>query len=125
MEPGPKKVPTRPECVGSDITLTYSTAHWPVGWPDSCVTATAKAQRIPIHEHRGPAVPSNNARTLDHFRPESRPMGVSTQTYPDHQIAVTKPVEPTQALTARERQVLLLTAEGLTSKEIAGRLGIS
>lgn len=28
-------------------------------------------------------------------------------------------------LTMRERQVLLLTAEGLTSKEIAGRLGIS
>jgi DNA-binding CsgD family transcriptional regulator len=49
-------------------------------------------------------------------------MGVST-VFPDHQVA-TKSAEP-QALTARERQVLLLTAEGLTSKEIAGRLGIS
>ena len=50
-------------------------------------------------------------------------MGVST-TYSEQQIAPTKPA-PTEALTARERQVLLLTAEGLTSKEIAGRLGIS
>lgn len=50
-------------------------------------------------------------------------MGVSTA-FNDQQIALTKPV-PTEALTARERQVLLLTAEGLTSKEIAGRLGIS
>jgi DNA-binding CsgD family transcriptional regulator len=49
-------------------------------------------------------------------------MGVST--YSDQQIAPNKPA-PTEALTARERQVLLLTAEGLTSKEIAGRLGIS
>jgi DNA-binding CsgD family transcriptional regulator len=52
-------------------------------------------------------------------------MGVSTQVYPDHQITSAKPAEPSETLTARERQVLLLTAEGLTSKEIAGRLGIS
>ncbi len=52
-------------------------------------------------------------------------MGVSTTTvYPDA-IQPSKPAEPAQTLTARERQVLLLTAEGLTSKEIAGRLGIS
>ncbi len=33
--------------------------------------------------------------------------------------------EPYETLTAREREILRLTAEGLTSKQMAGLLGIS
>ena len=45
--------------------------------------------------------------------------------FPTNRQPLTKPAAGYESLTAREREVLRLTAEGLTSKEMGERLGIS